>query len=113
MPVVELENQVICPPIYDEYKTNLLFKVSYFKQRINLEMYHSLSDGTGALQFLKSILYYYLTTKHKDKLASMPIPDFNASFSQKKADSFKVLSKATKKQVKKNTCIFFKNGTPK
>ena len=26
MPVVELENQVICPPIYDEYKTNLLFK---------------------------------------------------------------------------------------
>lgn len=102
MPVVELENQVICPPIYDEYKTNLLFKVSYFKQRINLEMYHSLTDGTGALQFLKSILYYYLTTKHKDKLSSMPIPDFNASFSQKKADSFrKYYQKPPKSKSKK------------
>ncbi len=37
-----------------------LFRVTYFDQRISVEMFHSLTDGTGALEFLKSTIYTYL-----------------------------------------------------
>ena len=39
------------------------FKVLYFEKRITLETFHSLSDGTGAMEFLKSIVYEYLKEK--------------------------------------------------
>lgn len=38
-----------------------LFQVFYYENKITLETFHSLSDGTGALEFLKSITYRYLT----------------------------------------------------
>ena len=39
------------------------FRVLYFEKRITLETFHSLSDGTGAMGFLKSIVYEYLKEK--------------------------------------------------
>ena len=39
------------------------FRVLYFEKRITLETFHSLSDGTGAMEFLKSIVYEYLKEK--------------------------------------------------
>ena len=32
-----------------------MFTVSYFGRRISLEMFHALTDGTGASEFLKTI----------------------------------------------------------
>ena len=42
--------------IYWEGRRNLLYRVNYHGRRINLEMYHVLTDGTGAFEFLKAIL---------------------------------------------------------
>ncbi len=68
---------------------NLLFRVTYYKKRINLEIYHVISDGTGALQFLKTILYYYLLEAHKEELEGKILEvDYDASFSQQNSDSF-------------------------
>lgn len=39
------------------------FRVLYFEKRITLETFHALSDGTGAMEFLKSIVYEYLKEK--------------------------------------------------
>ncbi|WP_167957067.1 hypothetical protein [Anaerosporobacter faecicola] len=36
-----------------------LFKVYYYENKITLETFHSLTDGTGAMEFLKSIVYKY------------------------------------------------------
>jgi NRPS condensation-like uncharacterized protein len=88
-PEVVEEHKLPCNMLYRPNRKNLLFEVSYYNKRINLEMYHALADGTGALNFLKIIVYYYLTMKYeedfKDKLPKL---DYDASFTQKMDDSF-------------------------
>lgn len=59
-PVVREE---FCPPCFRiELRRNrgFLFRITYFQKRINLEVFHALTDGNGALYFLFHILYYYL-----------------------------------------------------
>ncbi|WDV44944.1 alcohol acetyltransferase [Clostridiaceae bacterium M8S5] len=58
----------------DKYSNNrYLIKVLYYKNRISVEIFHSLTDGTGALEFLKTLTYEYLKRihtdiKHEDKI---------------------------------------------
>ena len=88
-PEVVEENKAVCSPIYED-KKKLLFEVSYYKNRINLEIYHALSDGTGAMQFLKTIVYYYIKEAHKEEFDdTFPLLDNDASLSQKSSDSFR------------------------
>lgn len=89
LPVVRTEYEPPCSPIYDKNRKDLLFKVTCYKKRINLEVYHALSDGTGALEFLRALVYHYLIIKHKDQLCGkLPVLDYDASYSQKIDDSF-------------------------
>jgi NRPS condensation-like uncharacterized protein len=88
-PVVEEEALPVCARIYNENERNLLFRVLYFKNRISLEIFHALSDGTGALWFMKSLLYQYLIRKYKDTLSYQQLKfDYEASVRQKMDDSF-------------------------
>ncbi len=89
-PVVQPETEAPCQPIYNNNKKNLLFRVLYFKKRISLEMYHVLTDGTGALQFLCMLVYYYILEKYKDDFKDT-IPAFNqvSTLFQKEDDSFR------------------------
>jgi len=88
-PIVEEEINPVCAPIYRKYERNLLFRVFYYKKRINLEVYHALSDGTGALWFMKTLVYHYLLIKHKDELeGKVEELNYNASISEKMDDSF-------------------------
>lgn len=42
------------------YENNqYLFQVTYYKKRINLEVFHAITDGFGAVNFLKELLYRY------------------------------------------------------
>lgn len=59
-------------PIYNPNKKGLLFRVSYYKRRISLDIYHALSDGTGALAFLRTLVMYYLSMRHGDALGNAP-----------------------------------------
>ena len=87
-PVIEMENKPPCYPMYDSDKKSLLFTVSYFKSKINLEVYHVLTDGTGAIAFLKAILYYYIKITHAaDFECDFPIMPGSA-MEQKSADGF-------------------------
>lgn len=89
MPEVSEESRLPCSMLYYPNRKNLLFEVTYYKKRINLEVFHSLTDGTGALGFLKTLLYYYITEYYKDDFRDkLPVLDYDASLSQKMDDSF-------------------------
>lgn len=89
-PVVHPENQPPCSALYNENKRSLLFDVSYHRCRINLEVYHVLTDGTGAVQFLRVLVYHYLLLRDKERWGDTPpIMDVDASSTEKMADSFK------------------------
>lgn len=87
-PKVEKESEPICLPIYSKDNPSLLFRITYYQKRINLEVHHVLSDGTGALEFLKGLVYHYLIIKHKDEFKKIPSFDYDASIFQKSDDSF-------------------------
>lgn len=88
-PEVELESTEPCAPLYIEGRRNLLFRVSYYKKRINLELFHALSDGAGAIWFLETLIFYYIKYRHRDELGEeLPSIEHSASISQKMDDSF-------------------------
>ncbi|MCR4717826.1 MAG: hypothetical protein K5656_11675 [Lachnospiraceae bacterium] len=45
-----------------------MFRVTYFGKRINLEVFHALTDGYGGIIFLKEIVYQYLRLTHPEEL---------------------------------------------
>ena len=78
-----------CFPIYPSPQPSLLFRVLYYKRRICLEIYHVLSDGAGALDFLRVLVYEYLCIQHpEDNLSVNRIPVLGISDRQREMDSF-------------------------
>ena len=65
LPVIEEEHKPVCGGIYDPNVKKLLYEVTYYKRRINFEMYHVLGDGAGALNFLKTLVNSYISKKYK------------------------------------------------
>lgn len=59
--VVREESTYPCGPIMGVEENNeYLFKIMYFGRRITLECFHALTDGMGAMEFLKTLVYQYL-----------------------------------------------------
>lgn len=85
MPAVHEENTPPCATIYIRNRKNLLFDVSYYKKRVNLEVYHALSDGTGAVNFLRTLISKYLSICHH---MCEPSLSYDASAIQMSDDSF-------------------------
>lgn len=50
--------------IIPEKNKGYLLKVLYYNNRISLEVFHALTDGTGALEFLKTLLYHYIVLRY-------------------------------------------------
>ncbi len=61
-------NQFISP----NKNNNYLFRVSYYRKRINLEVFHVLTDGMGAINFLRELTYQYLRLVHPELLEIVP-----------------------------------------
>ncbi|MHC6201699.1 hypothetical protein ACYULU_00705 [Breznakiellaceae bacterium SP9] len=100
--IVQEEYKPICAPLYDSNRKNLLFELSYYRKRINLEVYHALSDGMGALQFLKTIICNYLSKAHPKDLGADSLRLDTSSDEQQSLDAFnKYFSKAKFKKIPK------------
>lgn len=65
-PVVTEEKTSPCGYIDPVSNSHFLFRVIYYKKRISLEVFHALSDGTVAINFLKELTLCYL------RLVNMP-----------------------------------------
>ena len=103
-PKVKKEENIVC----DRIDNDLLFRVSYYRKRINLEVYHALTDGTGTLYFLRSLVTNYLIIKHNIK--KQIIIDTTSVY-EKESDSFEKYYKRSKKiKIPKNTRAYNLSG---
>ncbi len=94
------ENTHAAPIVREEYSHpgayidksrnhHYMFRVTYHKCRINLEVFHVLTDGAGGLIFLKELLYQYLRLRYpeileydKDKISAGIFLDKEDSYVQ-------------------------------
>ena len=100
MPVVSEEEDYPFKKINDKANNEYLFKITYFKNKINLEVFHALTDGNGAILFLNDIVYRYLEMKypesfkpHKKEFRKMAEDTENAykkSYVKKRAKTKKI-----------------------
>ena len=65
-PKVREETTFPCRYIYPNRNNSYLFRVTYYKYRINLEVFHVLPDGRGGINFLKELTYQYLRLVHPE-----------------------------------------------
>ena len=97
IPVAKEENKEPCAPLYvPERRNQLIYRVSYFGARINLEMFHAMTDGNGGFLFLKSLVRNYLMLRHPGTLDSVPTPN-SASEADLEQDSFKNFYEGTRR----------------
>ncbi len=86
-PKVHEETESPLQPLYDE-RNRLLIDISYYKKRINFEIFHAIADGTGAMIFFRTILANYLSLAHMDDLADVRIERYDSTEREKAADGF-------------------------
>lgn len=108
-PVVKEEKDPPCLNLYIRDRKSLLFQVNYYKNRINFEVYHALTDGTGAILFLKELVKNYLLERHPgDGLPDLAFTPEDITIQDLEDDSFsKYYSKPPKglpKAPKRSPC---------
>ena len=86
--IVKKETGAPCSGLYIPDKKTLLFRVSYHKNRINFEVFHALTDGTGAMHFLMELVKDYLQEAHPEKELPELFPDENITGRDMEEDSF-------------------------
>ena len=66
-PIVEEEKDYPCKYIEPKENNNYLFKVTYFDRKINIDIFHSLTDGNSGVMFFREIVYNYIELTHKEE----------------------------------------------
>ncbi len=105
-PIVREEYKEPCSCLYVRDKKTLLFEVTYYKRRINFEVFHALTDGTGATEFLRELVKNYLYLSHeKDGLTEVSLSKEKLTVQDQEDDSFSKyynpnLPKRKKKKIK-------------
>lgn len=102
-PIVKEESKEPCSDLYVRDKKSLLFEVTYYGKRINFEVFHALTDGTGATEFLRELVKNYLYIRHKEEgLNDVSFLDDTITIQDQECDSFSQYYTAVKKRkVKK------------
>lgn len=88
LPHVHKEEKTPCSRMRFGQRTPL-FDVSYYKNRIHLEVYHALTDGTGAMQFLRVLTAHYLKEMHPEALSDAPVERVHVAPDELTDDSFR------------------------
>ena len=102
-PLVKEEEDPPCLDLYIRDRRSLLFQVNYYKNRINFEVYHALTDGTGAIQFLKELVKDYLQIKHPEaQPPDIPFMPEGTTMRDLENDSFSKYYKKPAREAKKS-----------
>jgi len=88
-PIVREEPAQLYQKMRPQNENGFLFRIFYYEKRISLEMFHSLSDGYGGLEFLKSLLFHYLELKGYDMKSNNKVRTATSPYSLRELeDSF-------------------------
>lgn len=101
-PLVKEESELPCLGLYLHDRKTLLFQVTYYKNRINFEVFHALTDGTGASLFLKELVKNYLLCRYpNDNLPDIPLTEPDLTVQDQESDGFTKYYKHDKKKTGK------------
>lgn len=107
-PRVTPENTYPCLFINQYTNNEYLFRVTYYEKRINLEVFHVLTDGNGAIMFLKELIYQYLRYKYPE-LKEKSVDTLSADTSLNKEDSYiRNYKRSAKKGYKTEKAVIIK-----
>ena len=70
MKTVKKEDLPICYKLYDN-SSDFLYRVTYYKKRINFELSHIISDGLGSLEFFKLLINNYINIRYDLKIKDL------------------------------------------
>ena len=84
-PKVRQESTYPCQFIVQNKNRSYMFRVTYYGCRINLEVFHVLTDGMGGINFLKELTYQYLRLAHPEQF---PDDHLSSDTSLNREDSF-------------------------
>ena len=102
-PIIEKEKDYPCKYIDPRRNNNYLFKVTYFDKKINIDIFHSLTDGGSGTVFFREIIYTYLELLHpdvfKDKERQVRKVEYNTEDSYMKNYDKKAKSNASTKKA--------------
>lgn len=88
VPEVKRDDEPPCAGIYAYEKKMLLFRVRYYRKRVSLEVFHALSDGTGAVWFLEIILFHYFKLLYPEEFKGEASPSEKGSVNELLYNSF-------------------------
>ncbi len=86
-PVVEEEHTHPLSPLYTD-DGGPLFRVTYYRKRISLELFHALADGTGALVFFRNLVENYLAEAHPGLYEKSMVETPDVTEREQEADGF-------------------------
>ena len=97
-----------CERMYPEFNNGYLYKVKFYKNTISLDIFHVLTDGFGAMIFLKSLAFRYLQIAGKIPETEKAAYDFrDESRPEETEDAFiRVTEKAEKPGLDKDRSLF-------
>lgn len=102
-PIVEEENEYPCKYIEPLSSNNYLFKVTYFEKKINIDIFHSLTDGNSGAIFFKEIVYKYIELSHptefEEEIRKAKKIEYNTEDSYMKNYNKKAKSNASSKKA--------------
>ncbi len=108
--IVVEESPIVCKYVPASANHGYLFTVYYYNNKVTLETFHCISDGTGAMEFLKSITFRYYQLGGK-KLDPEGIIKGNLPFNiDETCDMFCDSYDKTKKKALKEEPAFHING---
>ena len=103
--IVEKEKNYPCKFINPSTNNNYLFKVTYFDTKINIDIFHSLTDGNSGTEFFREIVYNYIELSHqkefKEEIRTKRKIDFNTEDSYIKNYNKKAKGNASTKKAYK------------
>lgn len=93
-PAIYPDTRFPCRYIFRKDNRSYLFRVIYYQNRISIEFFHSLTDGSGALIFLKTLTARYLT------LLGYPVPATQGVLPLDEKPQLEEMEDATKRYAK-------------
>lgn len=108
-PKVKEEVSFPCRYIRPNKNRSYLFSVTYYKCRINLEVFHVLTDGMGGFNFLRELTYQYLRLAHPELILKTG-DSLTSGTTLNREDSFLKNYKKTAKKVYKTQKAYLIKG---